>query len=170
MKRLQHSIAVFAFVFTIVQPAFAAEPRLIATHGAWSAYTFTEDGNKVCYMAARPAKHEGNYSKRDEIYALVTHRPAEGSKNVFSYITGYAYKPGSDATVKVNGEKFILFTQDDTAWATDSQTDEKIAKAIRAGENLIVEGVSSRGTETKDTFSLKGSGAAHDLISKECGV
>ena len=147
----------------------AAEPRLIATHGKWSAYVYEENGNKVCYMAAQPDKDEGNYSRRGQIFALVTHRPAEGTKNVFSYIAGYSYKPASDVTVKVNGDTFTLFTQDDTAWTPDAATDEKIANDIRKGSTLVVKGISSRGTHTTDTFSLNGSGAAHDAITKECG-
>lgn len=170
MKRISLYIAICMAGLLMAGAAEAGEPRLVASHGAWSAYVFTEDGNKVCYMASQPQKAEGNYSKRGEIFALVTHRPAEGSKDVFSFITGYSYKAGSDAIVKVNGKRFVLFTQDDTAWATDSETDKQIADAIRAGSDMIVEGVSSRGTQTKDTFSLKGSSAAYDVISKECGV
>lgn len=168
MKKFTAVIIAFSFAFSA--PAFAGEPRLLSTHGDWSAYVFTEEGNKVCYMASKPKKAEGDYSKRGEVFALVTHRPAEGSRDVFSYITGYDYKAGSDVTVEVNNERFVLFTQNDMAWATDSQTDEKIANAIRGGSDMIIEGVSARGTETKDTFSLKGSSAAHEAIDKECGV
>ena len=151
-------------------PAQASEPRLIGTYSDWSAYVFTENGNKVCYMASQPKKAEGNYTRRGDIFALVTHRPSENTKNVFSYITGYSYKAGSDVSVSVNGQKFILFTQDETAWAPDSQTDSAIASSIRKGSKLVVSGMSARETKTKDTFSLRGSSAAHDAISQECGV
>ena len=162
-------ILFLAALFIMTMPsAQAGEPRLIGTYGDWSAYVYIEDGNKVCYMASQPKKDEGNYSRRGEIFALVTHRPAEGTKNVFSYITGYPYKAGSDATVKVASKRFVLFTQDDTAWAPDSETDQQLADAIRAGSNMIVNGTSTRGTKTKDTFSLRGSSAAHDAITKEC--
>lgn len=152
------------------QSAMAGEPRQIGTYGDWLAYVFMEDNNKVCYMASQPKKAEGNYSSRDEIFVLVTHRPAEGTKNVFSYITGYTYKPGGDATITIDGSRYVLFTQDDTAWAPDAETDNILASKIRSGSKMVVEGTSSRGTLTKDTFSLNGSGAAHDAISKECGV
>lgn len=148
----------------------AGEPRLIATSEAWSAYVFIEDGNKVCYMASKPENQEGDYSKRGEIFALITHRPAEGTKNVFSYITGYTYKAGSDATVDIDSDHFVLFTQDDTAWAPDAETDEKISQGIRKGTKMTVRGTSSRDTQTEDTFSLKGSSGAYDKISEECGV
>jgi len=165
------SFLAFTLFFAGVAPsAQASEPRLIGTYGSWSAYVFTEDGKKVCYMASQPTSAEGNYTRRGDIFALVTHRPAEGTKDVFSYITGYTYKPGSDATVKIDGNTFTLFTQDETAWTPDAETDKKLAQAIRAGNSLIVKGTSSRGTLTTDTFSLKGSGAAHDAISQECGI
>lgn len=159
-----------AGVLTLSGAAMAQNTTEIGTFGAWTAYTFMENGNKVCYMASKPEKSEGDYSRRGEVFALITHRPAEGSKNVFSYITGYAYKAGSDATANVDSKSFTLFTQDDTAWAPDGDTDAKIAEALRSGSTLVVKGTSSRGTPTIDTFSLKGSGAAHDAITKACGL
>ncbi|MCB1948017.1 invasion associated locus B family protein [Nitrosomonas sp.] len=148
----------------------ASEPTLLGQHGDWTAYTFMENNGKVCYMVSQPKKDQGDYTKRGDIFALVTHRPAEGSKNVFSYIAGYTYKTGSEVTVKVNNQTFKLFTQDDSAWAPDQGTDNQLAEAIRRGSNMIVQGVSSRGTQTTDTFGLTGSSAAHKAISDACGV
>jgi invasion protein IalB len=150
--------------------AHAGEPRLLGSYGDWAAYVFMEEGNKVCYMASKPTNAEGDYTKRGEVYALLTHRPAEGTKNVFSYITGYDYKPGSDATIQIDDQKYVLFTQDDTAWAPDASTDEKLAEAIQKGSKMEVRGTSSRGTQTMDNFSLKGSSKAYERISDECRV
>ncbi len=148
--------------------AHASEPTHLSTHDAWTAYTFKENGNTVCYMASEPIKEEGNYTRRGKIYALITHRPAEGSKNVFSYITGYPYKEGSEATLEIDGKKFALFTQDESAWAPDAETDNRIAQAIRKGSKMVIKGTSRRGTLTTDTFSLKGSSGAHDAIGGAC--
>lgn len=161
---------VSAFITMGVVSANAAEPRLIGTYGAWSAYVFSENGNNVCYMAAQPEKAEGNYTRRGDIFALITHRPAEGTKNVFSYMAGYPYKAGSDVTVRIGSQRYTLFTQDETAWAPDAATDNKIADSVRRGSEIIVKGTSTRGTATTDTYSLKGSSAAHDAINKECGL
>ena len=170
-KRLVFSGFILAAILAAAPlAAQASEPTLIGNYGSWAAYSFTEDGSKVCYMASQPKKAEGNYTRRGEIFALITHRPAENTKNVFSYITGYEYKPASDATVKIDGKRFSLFTQDETAWAPDAARDNKLALSVRAGSNMVVTGTSKRGTLTTDTFSLKGSSAAHDAISKECGV
>ena len=157
-------------LLVIGQQAVAAEPRSLGKYSDWEAFVFMEEGNKVCYMASQPKKAEGNYTRRGDIFALITHRPSENTKNVFSYIAGYPYKPGSDATIKVNGSTFNLFTQDETAWAPDTVTDNKLADAVKRGSNMIVKGTSTRGTLTTDTFGLSGSSAAYDAISKECGV
>ena len=173
MTRFFKTFAVFALITMIAampRGAQASEATLISTHGAWSVYTFMENGNKVCYMASTPQKSEGDYTSRGNVYALITHRPSEGTKNVFSYIAGYPYKEGSEVSVTIGSEKFSLFTQDETAWAADADADNRLTDAIRKGSNLVVKGTSKRGTLTSDSFSLKGSGDAYAAISKECGL
>ncbi|MFK7839454.1 MAG: invasion associated locus B family protein [Bdellovibrionales bacterium] len=159
-----------ALGFIVAGQSYAqnGEPRLLSKYGDWSAYMFIENGSKVCYMISQPKTAQGNYSKRGKIYALVTNRPAEGTRDVFSYITGYGYKAGSDATLEIDGTTYTLFTQDETAWAPDAATDKQIARAIRDGSRMVVKGVSSRGTKTTDTFSLKGSSKAYKRMSDEC--
>ena len=169
MHKLLTFATLLSMVLLIPQTVKAGEPRLLGTHEDWAAYVFFEDSNKVCYMASQPKEAKGDYTKRDEVFALITHRPAEGTKDVFSYITGYSYEPGSDTILKIDDKRFVLFTQDDTGWAPDSETDAEIAKALKAGSKMTVEGTSSRGTKTTDTFSLKGSTAAHKAITEECG-
>jgi invasion protein IalB len=166
---LRSAFLTLALVFGAF-PALAQSPELIGKYGDWKAFKFTENGNQVCYMVSQPTKAEGNYTKRGDIFALVTHRPSEKTKNVFSYVTGYTYKDGSDVTVDVNNNKFTLFTQKDMAWTPDQASDTKLADSIRKGSKMVVKGTSSRGTKTTDTFSLKGSGGAHDAINKACGV
>ena len=170
MRHLLSRAAVFLTVLTVCGHAQAAEPRLIGNYSDWSAYVFMEGGNKVCYMASKPKDSKGDYTRRGDVFALITHRPAEGSKNVFSYITGYEYKPGSDVTVKIDSTNFTLFTQDETAWTPDADSDTRLTNAIRKGSKMTVTGTSSRGTLTTDSFGLGGSSAAHEAISKECGI
>ncbi len=158
----------FALLFLTCAAAHASQPRKIGNYSDWAAYEFTENGNKVCYMASQPTKHEGDYTRRGEIFALITHRPGEGSRNVFSYIAGYPYRSGSDVTVTIDSRDFTLFTQDDTAWTPDQDADNRLAESIRRGSRMVVRGTSSRGTQTTDTFSLRGSAAAHDAITNAC--
>ena len=169
MVRTLFVFLIAAFVLT-TSVVHASEPRRIGTFGDWAAYTFMENGNKVCYMASQPKTAVGNYTQRGDIFALITHRPAENTKDVFSYITGYPYKPSSEVTIQANGRTFKLFTQDETAWAADAAADRALTGAIRAGSKMVVKGTSKRGTLTTDTFGLSGSGKAYQTISQECGV
>lgn len=172
MIRLNIFLAVLLFVFSLpASAAFASDPVHIGDFGKWDAYEFEEPGGgKVCYMMSKPDKHEGAYSKRGDIVALITHRPAEGTKNVFSYMAGYSYKKGADVVLTVDGKKFTLFTQNDMAWAADAAADNALTAAIQKGSTMVVQGVSGKGTKTKDTFGLKGSTKAYDAITKACGL
>lgn len=165
-------LSVLVMILTVsgASLALASEPEEIGTYGGWKAYKFIENGNSVCYMAATPQKAEGKYTSRDDVYALITHRPAENTKDVFSYIAGYPYKEGGAVTIEVDGKKFSLFTQDETAWAADAVADGALATAIRSGSKMVVKGTSRRGTDTTDTFTLDGSSAAYEAISKACGL
>lgn len=169
-KILTSSLALFSVVVLTSAPAYAAQPKQLGKFGDWTAYTLTEGGNKVCYMVSKPVTAKGNYTRRGEVFALITHRPSENTKDVFSYITGYTYKQGSDAKVIIDGQTYSLFTQDDTAWAPDATNDTRLAMAIRKGSRMEVKGTSSRGTATTDTYSLNGSSGAYEKISQECGI
>lgn len=160
------ALATFSLVFS--PPAQAGEPRLKSTFGAWNTYTFDEDGSQVCFMAAKVKLSEAEAKKRGVPYAVITHRPGDGTRNVFSYIAGYDYKSGSDVSVEVNGQRFVLFTQGGTAWTPDPDSDSKLAKAITSGTDMVVTGTSARGTKTIDRISLAGSTSAHDDIDDAC--
>ena len=59
---------------------------------------------------------------------------------------------------------------DDSAWASTSEGDQKLIKAMKAGSTMVVVGYSSRDTKTTDTYSLSGFTAAYNAISKACSV
>lgn len=174
IKMFRNKVRLFVLALGAVSlgstASLAAQPEQLGKFGDWTAYTLSEGGSKVCYMVSKPVQAKGNYTNRGEIFALITHRPSENTKNVFSYITGYTYKQDSEATISVDSKKYILFTQDDTAWTPDAAADNALADAIRKGSKMVVQGTSSRGTLTTDTYSLKGSGSAYKAISDSCGV
>jgi len=159
-----------ATLVALPSAAFAATPQSLGAFKDWGAFTFEENGQKVCYMASRPKKSEGNYKSRGEVHLLITHRPAEKSFDVVSVIAGYPFQPNSDAIIQVGNQSFRLFTDGETAWARDEKTDKALVEAIRSGRMLVVKGTSGRGTTTSDTYSLDGTGAAYDAINKACGV
>ena len=85
----------------IALPAYANSiPEELGTYKNWTAYSYKEGKNLVCYMASTPVKDEGNYKTRGDIYAIVTHRPADKSYNVVNFVAGYQYKKGEKVIVK----------------------------------------------------------------------
>lgn len=150
--------------------AEAAEAKKIGTYGNWTAYTYTENDATVCYMAASPSSTAGDYSRRGDVFAMITHRPSEKTTNVFSYLAGYEYKRDAPVTVTIDGAATVLIGAGEVAWTPDDATDRKLTEALRHGKKMTVQGLSSRGTETKDTFSLTGSGSAYAAIGKACGI
>ncbi len=151
--------------------AFAQNsPELIDVYNKWEAYTYTEKGKKVCYMGSQPTSAKGDYTKRGKIYVMVTHRPSLKLFNEVSFITGYTYKKNSEVDVRVDSNRFKLFTYDDSAWAVNSEEDRKLVKAMKAGIKMTVVGYSSRDTKTTDTYSLSGFTDAYNAISKACNA
>ncbi|MBL4693096.1 MAG: hypothetical protein JKY92_07180 [Magnetovibrio sp.] len=152
-------------------PAGLAQARMLGTHGDWLVYNDDENGNLTCVMSTEPKKSAGKYKKRGPIYAVISHRPAEKLFYEFSFQAGYTFKKDSNVSVVIDKtNKFSLFTRGGHAWATDSEGDKNLAKAMRRGNKMVVRGVSSRGTKTTDTFSLKGFTAAIKFINKACKV
>ncbi|WP_439815315.1 invasion associated locus B family protein [Zavarzinia sp. CC-PAN008] len=147
-------------------PALAQSPRSLGTFGDWDAFSTSDSGKPVCYVATSPKTTKPTNVRRDPIFLLVTHRG--NVRNEVSVVTGYTYKPKSEVKAAVDGSNFTLFTQGDGAWARDQQTDARIVDAMRKGAQMVVKGTSSRGTETTDTYSLKGISAALDAINKAC--
>ncbi|MGX4768467.1 invasion associated locus B family protein [Bradyrhizobium guangdongense] len=150
--------------------AGGAEPTLIGQFGTWGAYSAAPNGKKVCFALAKPSSSKTNPPNRprDPAYAFVSTRPAEKVNNEVSVMIGYALKPGSESTVEVGGASFAMYTQGDGLWIKNAAEEERMVEAMRKSADLVVKGVSAKGTETTDTFSLKGLAQALDKIAQDC--
>lgn len=157
-----------SIILFLTAGAWAQSVERLGDFGDWSAFRFSENGNKACYMASRPTKDAGDYSERGDIYALVTHRPAENRRDEVSFIIGYKFKPDSFVDVSVGSDTFRLFTKEDGAWTANADEDKRLVQTMIKGNSMIVKGTSWRGTATTDTYSLKGFTAAYKKISETC--
>ncbi len=176
MNRTSKSLCAAVCLVTVLVSALAAQPsraqgiERLGDYGDWSSFQFSEDGNLACYMSSEPKKAVGKYNKRGDVFAIVTHRPAEKRFGEVSIVAGYSYQKDSWAEVKIGKQTFQLFTQDDGAWAPDAETDKKLVRAMRKGRTMVVTGTSTRGTLTTDTYSLSGFTKASRAIAKACGL
>jgi hypothetical protein len=150
--------------------AGGAEPTLIGQFGTWGAYTATPNGKKVCFALAKPSSSKTNPANRprDPAYAFVSTRPAEKVTNEVSIMIGYALKPGSESSLEVGGASYAMYTQGDGLWIKNAAEEERMVDAMRKSADATVKGVSAKGTETIDTFSLKGLAQALDKLAQDC--
>jgi hypothetical protein len=154
------------------EPAIAggAEPTLIGQFGTWGAYTATPNGKRVCFALAKPSSSKTNPPNRprDPAYAFVSTRPSEKVVNEVSIMIGYTLKAGSESTLEVGGASYVLYTQGDGLWIKNAAEEERMVDAMRKAADATVRGVSAKGTETTDVFSLKGLSQALDRLAQDC--
>jgi invasion protein IalB len=150
--------------------AAAAQPTSLGQFGDWGAYTATPGGRKVCYALSKPTSSQTNPPNRprDQPFIFVSTRPAEKVQNEVSIIIGYPFKPNSEATVDIGGTSFSMYTQQDGAWIKNAAEEARMIEAMRRGSEAVVKGVSGRGTQTTDTFSLRGLDQALNRVAQEC--
>lgn len=167
MKRFQ--IALLAIMFAgAAGPALAQTPNRIGTFKDWSSYAYSDGRGKVCYAASQPKTQAPQGLNRDPSYFMITARPAENVRSEVSVIMGYPFKEGSKVSVDIDGQKFTMFTKDDGAWIENAAEETALIAAMKKGHGMSIAGISRRGTQTTDTYSLGGISASLDALAKNC--
>jgi invasion protein IalB len=88
--------------------------------------------------------------------------------NEVSIVIGYPFKPGAEATASVGSTSFQLYSQQDGAWIKNAADEANMVNAMRSGQTAVIKGVSAKGTQSSDTFTLKGLAQALDRAAQEC--
>lgn len=144
--------------------------NVVATEGDWT--VFAADNPRECWAVSPPKSsvntRDGQPAEvsRGDIRLYVAYRP--GQNGELSFTGGYPFAPDSTVEVDVGGQKFSLFTEGESAWTGSPADDERLITALRAGANVVITGRSSRGTTTRDTFSLMGITAATNAARARC--
>ncbi len=63
-----------------------------------------------------------------------------------------------------------MFTHENGAWAAEDKIDNALVQAMMKGRRMVIQGTSSRGTKTEDTYSLIGFTRAYKAIGKACKI
>lgn len=144
----------------------------VAAKTDWS--VFVESDPKECWTVSSPKETVNSKDgrvvavNRGDILMFVSYRPGENVAGEVSFTGGYPFAEGSTVSLDIGGTNFELFTTGEWAWAASSGDDAKIMTAMKRGTDAVVTGRSSRGTQTKDTFSLLGLTAAQEEAEKRC--
>lgn len=167
MKR----IIVASVLGIMTTPIMAQEStNTVPSKTDWS--VFTEDSPKQCWGVSAPREtvntKDGKPTtvRRGDILLFVTY-DANG-KGVISFSGGYPFAGGSTVTLQVGDASFDLFTDGEWAWPGGPEDDAKIMAALKGGSEAKLTAHSAKGTQTEDTFSLRGFSAAVDEAAKRC--
>lgn len=173
--RIAQAIAAATLIAAQGAPALAqVSTNRVAAQTAWS--VFVENDPKECWGVSAPTETVNTRDgqpvsvRRGDILLFVTYRPG-ASEGEVTFTGGYPFAKGSTVSVEIGGQKFELITHEDNpewAWSASPEEDAKIIAALRAGAEAVITARSSRGTQTRDTFSLMGVSAALDEAKKRC--
>ena len=169
MLRITTSRALLAGLVTLLPTLVLAQtPQFLGTYRDWNVYAFTENDQKICYMASEPKKEEGNFTRRDNPAVLVTRRPGPKVVDEVSVQPGYSYLDDSEVEVAVASNKFMLFTRGEHAWTKSEDADKALITAMKRGSDMTVRGTSVKNTFSLDTYSLLGFTAAYEAMIAAC--
>ncbi|MCU0904385.1 MAG: invasion associated locus B family protein [Tabrizicola sp.] len=142
----------------------------VATMTDWN--VFAEESPKECWGVSKPKETVNTRDgqpvsvRRGDILLFVTFRP--GKPGEISFTGGYPFAGGSTVEVSVDGTPYQLFTDGEWAWPGSADEDAKLLTALKAGTTATLTARSGKGTQTVDTFSLRGFTAAMEDAEKRC--
>ena len=142
----------------------------VAVETAWS--VFVDGTPRECWAVSAPSEQVNTRDgrpvsvRRGETLLFATYRQGAQGAEV-SFTGGYPFADGSNVSLEIGSDTFQLLTDGEWAWAAP-EDDARILAAMRRGQNAVLTGRSSRGTVTRDTFSLFGVTAATDDAQRRC--
>ena len=160
----------FAGVAALAPVSAQESTNRVATMTDWN--VFTEEEPKECWGVSKPKETVNTRDgqpvsvRRGDILLFVTFRP--GKPGEISFTGGYPFAGGSTVEVSIDGTPYQLFTDGEWAWPGSADEDAKLLAALKAGTSASLTARSGKGTQTQDTFSLRGFTAAMTEAETRC--
>ena len=138
----------------------------------WS--VFEETDPRECFAVSAPKEQVNTRDgqvvsvTRGEALLFVFYRPAEGVNGQVTFTGGYPFASNSPVSIDIGGTQYQMFSEGEWAWPATPEDDARIVAAMRGGASAILTGVSGRGTQTRDTFSLLGFTASLEEAQRRC--
>lgn len=173
MRYLQKALpACAATLYILASATSVPAAELFESFDNWHVRAVGEGKERVCWVVSEPTKWRASKKnvRRGEIYLAVSFRPGDGVEQEVNFHAGYPLKERSRVAVQVGGRNLEMPTYRENAWGADPQEDVKLVRAFEKGRLAVVQGVSTRGTRTTDTFSLIGFTAALRRAKEACGA
>lgn len=144
----------------------------VAVETQWS--VFVDGTPRECWAVSAPTETVNTRDgravsvRRGDILLFATYRQGQTATPEISFTGGYPFANDSTVSVEIGDTTFQLFTDGEWAWAASPEEDARILDAMRRGRDATLTARSSRGTQTRDTFSLFGISAATEEAARRC--
>ncbi len=153
----------------------AQQIEMVDSATDWSVYV--TESPKECFIISKPtqssARRDGDAVtvRRGDIRFYISIIPGENVISEPSFLAGYPLKQDAPVQFRVKDTTMQMYPNGDIdpeyAWPRPDD-DAALIEAMRGGSEAIVVGLSTRGTETTDTFSLIGFTAAMEKALELC--
>ena len=124
--------------------------------------------NDYCFIGSLPIKSDiPEGKKRGKTYVLV-YRINKSPDAIVQIEAGYPYDQNKIVEVKIDKSLYKFSSEEETPETAWTNKDKEVIYAMKKGIGLTIFGISSRGTKTVDTYTLKGFTAAYSKLINDC--
>ncbi len=164
-----------ATMIAMAAPLMAQELQSVSEAKDWTVYV-DQNNAKHCYVASAPKASTASRGGQD-VTSSVSRGPVQlyvGIKNGAtepSFKSGYPLAADRAVEVQIGGATYNYLTNPNVdpgyAWP-QPKNDQEIINSMKAGTDVQITAVSSKGTTTVDRFSLSGFTAAYNAAVERC--
>ncbi len=173
MKNIIKRTAISAMALCVAGAALAQSLTPIGAAVDWTVFQ-DPSNSKYCYIVSSPTNSKAMKDGAEVSVNRGDIRLYIGIKNGAtepSFLAGYPLANDKAVEAKIGGQVFNYFTNSSAnaeyAWPSPN-SDAQLISSMKKGSNVIVTGLSQRGTQTIDTFSLSGFTAAYNKAVETC--
>ena len=135
----------------------------------WESFILTKDLKKICFVQSIPLVRSPKKFVRDPSRLFVSFRPDESIKDEISVTNGYTFKNKSMVTAKSGKRIYDLFSKGRFAWVIEEEDEKKLIKTMKKASRLMIVGITEKGNQTTDHYSMMGFTKAYNSAKKSCG-
>lgn len=180
-KYLWKTLSCAALIVAATAAPAQQSSNRVSTSSDWSVFEEREP-QRECWSVSAPKETVNTRGgevvevRRGEILFFVRFEPGKNVANEIAFTGGYPFATNGSVSLDIGDARFEMFTDGEWAWlGSRDDTADKVTElhanalaALKRGTEAVLTGRSSRGTTTKDTFSLIGFTAASDEAQKRC--
>lgn len=137
--------------------AVSAKTSFVGEFQDWGVYQNTQLPGNKCYVLTAPTSFHPAGVRHGDNFVIISKTNGQFSPQL---VMGYQLKPNSNVTITIDGKNYPFFTEGNRAWAQNIADEANILNAMQRGRAMNVQATSSRGTNTRYSFSLMGLSAS----------